>query len=60
MADTWGLSVFSDGFFQLMVIFSDYPEVTLIKRNPQRTEPADGGKRVPVSAVSDTNETKLK
>ena len=43
-----------------MVIFSDYPEVTLIKRNPQRTEPADGGKRVPVSAVSDTNETKLK
>lgn len=41
MTDTWGLPVFSDGFFKLMVIFSDYSDVILIKINTQRIEHTD-------------------
>lgn len=43
MEDTWGLSVFSDGFFKLAVIVSDYSHTILIKRDPppQRTEHTD-------------------
>lgn len=43
MEDTWGLSVFSDGFFKLAVIVSDYSHMILIKRDPppQRTEHTD-------------------
>lgn len=38
MEDTWGLSVFSDGFFKLAVIVSDYSHMILIKRDPPPKE----------------------